>query len=430
MDDGDTIFALSSGALPAAIAVIRVSGPAVSMVGERMAGGLPAPRYAALRTIRHPETSEHLDEGLVLFFPAGASVTGEALLELQCHGSRAVVMAIGEALSALPGVRAAVAGEFTRRAFENGRVDLSRIEGLGDLLAAETAAQRRAALHMMEGRFADRIAEWRRALLNAAAHVEARIDFADEGDVAEQDSDAELALLGICARSMDEELSRPSIDRLRDGFHVVIAGPPNAGKSSLFNAIIGRNAAIVTDIAGTTRDLVEAPVSLGGYPFVLIDSAGLRDDASDAVEAIGIGRAAVAIKQADIVLWLGSPEDCPDRPGVLQVSPKSDLAEAGMAGDGIRVSSATGTGLDRIMDWLITQASALAPPPDSYALSERQRQTLQRAFDGIEQAMVEKDEILRAESIRSALAALTELTGESATEAMLDHLFSGFCIGK
>lgn len=425
MSDGTTIFALSSGALPAAIAVIRVSGGGVPMVAERMVGGLPTPRHAALRRISDPETGEQLDEGLVLFFPAGASVTGEALLELQCHGSRAVVSAIEKALGSLPNVRPAVAGEFTRRAFEHGRMDLSRIEGLGDLLAAETAAQRRAAFHMMEGRFAERIEEWRGRLLQVAANLEARIDFADEEDVAHNSKQDDL--IGLLT-SLDQDLARPAGESLRKGFRIVIAGPANAGKSSLFNALIGREAAIVTDIAGTTRDLVEAPMTWGGYPFILIDSAGLRDDETiDAVEAIGIGRATQAIDQADIILWLGDPATRPDRAGVIQVAGKADL---GMPAEGIAVSSVTGAGLDLLVREIVDRARALAPSPTDYALSQRQHDILTRVREAVAESIVQDDDVLRAELVRSALFALTELTGENATEAMFDTLFSGFCIGK
>lgn len=425
MSDGTTIFALSSGSLPAAIAVIRVSGSGVPTVAERMVGGLPAPRHAALRLICDPETGEQLDEGLILFFPAGASVTGEDLLELQCHGSPAVVSAIENALSALPDVRPAVAGEFTRRAFEHGRMDLSRIEGLGDLLAAETAAQRRAAFHMMEGRFAQRLDEWRGRLLEVAANLEARIDFADEEDVAHNSKEDDLIDL---LAALDLDLARPTGESLRKGFRIVIAGPPNAGKSSLFNALIGRDAAIVTDIAGTTRDLVEAPMTWGGYPFILIDSAGLRDDESvDAVEAIGIGRAAQAIDQADIILWMGDPETSPNRPGVIQVAGKSDLRTQA---DGIAVSSVTGAGLDMLVGQIVDRARTFAPAPTDYALSQRQRDILTRIREAVAECTGQGDDVLRAELIRTALFALMELTGENATEAMFDTLFSGFCIGK
>jgi tRNA modification GTPase len=395
------------------------------MVADRMVGGLPAPRHAALRLICDPETGEQLDEALILFFPAGASVTGEDLLELQCHGSRAVVSAIESALSTLPNVRPAAAGEFTRRAFESGRMDLSRIEGLGDLLAAETVAQRRAAFHMMEGKFAERINEWRGRLLQVAANLEARIDFADEEDVAHNSKHDDLVDL---LASLDLDLARPAGESLRKGFRIVIAGPPNAGKSSLFNALIGREAAIVTDIAGTTRDLVEAPMTWDGYPFILIDSAGLRDNETvDAVEAIGIGRAARAIDQADIILWLGSPDTRPDRGGVIQVAGKADL---GTSAEGVAVSSVTGVGLDLLVGQIVEHARILAPAPTDYALSLRQHDILTRVRGAVAESIEQDDEVLRAELVRTALFALTELTGENATEAMFDTLFSGFCIGK
>lgn len=432
MSEVETIFALSTGALPAAIAVIRVSGPAVPVIAEAMTGGLAEPRRAVLRIFRHPDSAEALDEGLAIFFPASSSVTGEPLLELHCHGSRAVVAAMNAALSTIPNVRAAEPGEFTRRAFANGRMDLSRVEGLGDLLAAETEAQRRAALHMMEGRFFHKIAGWRQQLLVLSAQIEARIDFADESDVAENAGSDLRDALSLLHESLTHELSLPSSERLKDGFRVVIAGPPNAGKSTLFNALLGRDAAIVTDIAGTTRDLLEAPFSLGGYPFVLIDSAGLRDAGTDVVEAIGIARAGNAVSDADIVLWLGDRDEAPRSNGqVVHLLGKADLGD-GADGEveGLAVSGVTGQGLNELAKKLVDAARLLSPREDGYALSARQRGIVQRVCEAVGDASHQSDEILQAELLRSALAGLSELTGEVATEAMLDQLFSGFCIGK
>lgn len=433
MSGVDTIFALSSGALPCAIAIVRVSGPAVTDIAAAMLGGLPRPRHAVLRRIRHPATGELLDEGLVLRFPAVHSVTGEDLLELHCHGSRAVVAAIGAALAGLPGVRAARPGEFTRRSFENGRTDLSRIEGLGDLLAAETATQRRAALHMMEGRFSARIAQWQAALSGIAAAIEAQLDFADEDDVALRgDVRANIGsrVAGL-VDIIDEQLALPSATRLRDGFRVVIAGPPNVGKSSLYNALLGRDAAIVSDLAGTTRDLVEAPVSFDGCAFVLVDSAGLRDATGDRIEAIGIERAARAVERADIVLWMGAPADRPEGTArCIQIRGKADLADSGISDGAIAVSSVTMAGMAELVAELVRIAGELAPRAEDYALSDRQRGLLERTREALAGAMAHEDDILRAESVRAAAASLAELTGVAATEAMLDALFGGFCIGK
>ncbi len=398
-----------------------------------MLGGLPPPRQAALRYIRHPGSQELLDEGLALYFPAGGSVTGEDVLELHCHGSRAVVAGISEALTELSRVRIAEAGEFTRRSFENGRTDLARIEGLGDLLAAETAVQRRVALHMMEGRFSARIAAWQSALSGIAAEIEACLDFGDEDDVSLR-GDGKGRVDDAISRlivDIDSQLTLPSAERLRDGYRVIIAGPPNVGKSSLFNILIGRDAAIVSDIAGTTRDLVEAQISLNGIPFVLVDSAGLRDRADDRIEAIGIERAAAALARADIILWMGETSEQPACSAhVIQIFGKSDQAGSHRWDDGIAVSSVSMAGIKELVAELTQIAHELAPRPDDYALSDRQRGILLRTRNALADVEGLSDDVLRAESVRAAGAALAELTGVAATETMLDALFSGFCIGK
>lgn len=432
--DVPTIFALSSGQPPAAIAVMRVSGPmALAAARAITTRDLPEPRKAVLRRFIDPDSAEIIDEGLLITFPGPKTETGEDMVELHCHGSRAVVRGIEAVLGRLPGLRLAQPGEFTRRAFFHGKMDLAAIEGLGDLLAAETALQRRAAMAMMGGALSRRIDTWTSALRRLAALVEAQLDFSDEGDIEGSFYKSDFgASCGAIAAEMTAELDKPSADRLKDGVHVAIGGPPNAGKSSLFNALIGRDAAIVSPIAGTTRDVIEASIALNGIPFVLSDSAGLRE-ASDAIERIGVDRAEALLAGADIVLWLGAPEERPrgDAP-VIQLRAKADLGEEASngAGEGLPVSVVSGAGLDALVERLCETARALLPMPGDYALSQRQRAVLARAAAALKEAEGLSDEILIGECLRVALTALDELTGRATTEAVLDELFSGFCIGK
>ena len=430
-----TIFALSSGAPPCAIAVIRMSGPAAFETAERITGmALPEPHRAALRRLRDPASGETIDEGLLLRIDADRSVTGEPLVEFHCHGARAVVRDLEHILARCDGVRAAEAGEFTRRAFMNGRMDLASVEGLGDLLAAETTLQRRTALAMMGGQLGRQITAWGEKLTRLAAHVEASLDFSDEDDVAGQGDD--LSHLAEGCRAIADEmraaLDKPMAHRLRDGLRVAIAGPPNAGKSTLFNALVGRDAAIVSAQAGTTRDVIEAPVALGGMAFVLADSAGLRD-ATDEIERIGVDRAAGLVEAADIILWLGAPDAQPAAQGrLLQIHGKADLLDASAppVPGGIAVSALSGEGLDVLVTALCRAAGELLPRPGDYALSQRQHDALARAEHAAREAAGHRDEILIGECLRQALAALDELTGRATTDAVLDEVFSGFCIGK
>src|SRR3954465_8908971 len=283
----DTIFALSSGRSPAAISVIRVSGPRAHEAGRLVAGFLPEARTAAVRELRDPDSGELLDEALVLRFDAPASSTGEDSAEFQCQGGRAVVDAILAVLERIEGLRLAQPGEFTRRAFENGRIDLTEAEGLADLIEAETESQRKAALALAEGGLRKQIAAWQEHLLALSARAERAIDY-DEED--EQVDASLLRECGAMALELQEWLGRPRVEPLKDGVLVIVAGPPNAGKSSLINAIVGEERVIVTDVPGTTRDHVEMPLSLGGVPLRLTDTAGLRET-RDEVEAIGVARA-------------------------------------------------------------------------------------------------------------------------------------------
>ncbi|KEY98782.1 tRNA modification GTPase TrmE, partial [Sphingomonas sp. BHC-A] len=256
----ETIFALSSGAPPAGIAVVRISGPAAGQALLALAGSLPPARRARLSSLRDPRDGALLDRALVLWFPGPDTATGEDLAELHCHGGRAVIAAVEQALASLEGLRRAEAGEFTRRAFTNGRMDLNAVEGLSDLLAAETQQQRRAALLMAEGHFSQRVEQWLRTLLNLSAMTEAALDFSDEDDVPDDGIETRIGQgVRILAEDVRAVLASPSAERLRDGVRVVLAGPPNAGKSTLLNRLVGRDAAIVSDVAGTTRDRIEVP---------------------------------------------------------------------------------------------------------------------------------------------------------------------------
>jgi tRNA modification GTPase len=432
----DTIFALSSGALPAAIGVIRVSGPRAVDAAAALVGPLPQIREARLRRIVDPTNGELLDEGLVVWFPAGRSETGEDLVELHCHGSRAAIRAVETALARHNGVRMARAGEFTRRAFLNGKTDLARIEGLSDLIHAETAPQRRAAMAMMGGVLSRKIGDWTQRLGRIAARVEAVLDFSDEGDIDEVALRLGLASdMRTVAAELAADLARPTAEKLKDGIRVVIAGPPNAGKSTLLNALAGRDAAIVSPIAGTTRDIIEVPLALGGTAFVLTDTAGLREAQDDPIEAIGMARANDMLSAADIILWLGTPSDAPTVGGqVILVGAKSDLVEPANGGSDsanvLTVSAITGQGMDALIAALQAAAEGLLPAPGDYALSLRQREAMARAHMSLVEGAELQDEILIAEALRSALTALDELTGRATTEAVLDELFSGFCIGK
>ncbi|HEX6071605.1 MAG TPA: tRNA uridine-5-carboxymethylaminomethyl(34) synthesis GTPase MnmE, partial [Sphingomicrobium sp.] len=345
---GDTIFALSSGRPPAAISVIRVSGRKAHEAGERIAGSLPEARAAAVRELRHPQAGDLLDEALVLRFDGPGSSTGEDVVEFQCHGGRAVVDSLLSALESLDGLRIAAPGEFTRRAFENGRIDLTEAEGLADLIEAETETQRKAALLIAEGGLRKKIECWQERVLGLSAMAERTIDYAEEEETG---GDPRLSNnCGALATELREWLGRPRAEPLKDGVRIVVAGPPNAGKSSLLNAIVGQDRAIVTDVPGTTRDLIEVPLALDGIPILLTDTAGLRETA-DQVEAIGVSRAQALVDSADVLLWLGTPDDAPNHPRLVRVHSKADLPgrRAPPAGS-LAVSARTGMGLGALSE--------------------------------------------------------------------------------
>jgi tRNA modification GTPase len=423
----DTIYALSSGAPPAAIGVIRISGPAAGDALRALAGSLPEPRHAALRRLRGADGAL-LDEALVLWLPGPASETGEDTAELQCHGGRAVLGAVQAELARLPGLRLAQPGEFTRRAFANGRIDLAEAEGLADLLEAETELQRLCAQAMAGGAMSRLVDAWREALLELSAAVEAVLDFADEDDVALLPGDFATRIASLRA-SLAGWLTRPRAEALREGYRVVIAGPPNAGKSTLFNALVESEAAIATPIAGTTRDVLTRPVAIAGIPFLFADTAGLHDAVDDVVEAIGIERALEALDRADLVLWLGPEGQGP--PGAWEVEAQADRPDhSGKQRPRHRVSAVTDLGMDELRADLVERARAALPRPGEVALNERQHHWLGEAARALAAAEDQPDPLLTAENLRLARVAFDSLLGRTTTEDMLDALFGRFCIGK
>jgi tRNA modification GTPase len=423
----DTIFALSSGAPPAGIAVVRVTGPAAGLALEQLAGAIPEPRKAT-RAWLVDQAGQRLDDALVLWFPAPRSVTGEDLAEFHLHGGRAVIAAVEGALAALPGLRRAQAGEFTRRAFANGRIDLTEAEGLGDLLSAETELQRRAAMAGAGGLISRAVEGWRERLLGLSAQVEAALDFADEDDVSGLPAGFPVAL-GQLADDLQAALAAPSAEPLREGYRVALAGPPNAGKSTLFNALLEDDAAITAAIAGTTRDVLVRPVAIGGVPFSLVDMAGLRDEGGDAIESIGIDRARGAIARADLVLWLGAEGEGPE--GAWEVEAQCDRADhGGKRNPRLRLSARTGEGMAELRQALVDHARSHLPAPGDLALNRRQRDLVTTAGEALAGVNTQADPLILAEHLRQARLAFDMLLGRTSTEDVLDALFGRFCIGK
>ncbi len=422
----DTIFALSSGSPPAAIGVIRISGPSAAKALESLAGGLPAARTASLRVLKDGEGGV-LDRALVLFFDGPRTATGEDLAEIHCHGGRAVVAAIDRALGAMEGLRRAEPGEFTRRAFANGVVDLAEAEGLADLLSAETELQRGAAEASAGGQLSRQVEAWRDRLLGLSAQVEAALDFSDEDDVEALPPEFTDAAASLAA-DWRAALDAPRAERLRDGIRVVLAGPPNAGKSSLFNALLDEGAAIVSEEAGTTRDVIERPVAFGGVPFILIDTAGLRESGAGSIESIGIDRARRELDRSDIILWLGDEGQGPA--GSLEISSKSDIEGAAKSNAAHYVSAQTGEGVERLIADIVQRARQLLPKPGVAAFNQRQAESLSDAYDAIEGISADEDLLLIGEKLRIARRSLDRLLGRHSTEDVLDALFGRFCIGK
>ena len=442
---GDTIFALSSGGARAAIAVVRVSGPAAAEALTLIGGApLPEARRAALWRFREPETGEPIDQGLALWFPAPASATGEDMAELHVHGGPSVIAALCEALAALPGLRPAEPGEFTRRAFEAGRLDLTQAEGIADLIAAETEGQRRQALSQMEGSLQRLYDGWRDRLMALRANVEAAIDFSDQ-ELGEDPMAAAApglaALEAEIAAHLDD--SRRG-ERLRDGFCIAIVGAPNAGKSSLLNRLAGRDAAIVSTRAGTTRDVVEVRLDLGGWPVTLADTAGLRES-RDEIESEGVRRALARAASADLSLVVFDGAHWPRMDAqslallgdeALAVLNKTDLlsgpAPVAIAGHPtLGVSCLTGAGIDALLEALTDEIARRYPPGGAPALTRaRHRHAVVECRDALARAIAGPADERLAEELRLAAHALGRITGRVDVEAVLDLVFRDFCIGK
>jgi tRNA modification GTPase len=441
----DTIFALSSGRPPAAIAVVRISGPRAGAALKALVGRIPVPRQAALARVRDPVSGELIDEALALWFPGPGSETGEDMAELQLHGGRAVIAAAFAALQHIEGLRPAEAGEFTRRAFANGKLDLTAVEGLADLIGAETEAQRRQAFVQMRGLLGVRAEGWRQSLIEAQALVEAGIDFSDEADVPVDLVTSALNAAQQLRSKIVEALDGASRgERIRDGLTVAIAGPPNAGKSTLFNRLARREAAIVSPLPGTTRDVIEVHLDLDGYPVTLLDTAGIRDS-SDPVEQEGVGRARERAAAADLVLWVTDAAESAPAPLELGthwiVANKIDKvnSETGITRQKnesvhcFAVSAQTGENLNSLLDALARFASNSLSGEPALVTRERHRGLLTETIGALDRALAEgptgREDIV-AEELRLASRALGRLIGRVDVDDILDVIFRDFCIGK
>jgi tRNA modification GTPase len=437
-----TIFALASGRGRSGVAVVRISGPGTGHLVRTLIGELPQPRTAVLRALRDPADGSVIDRGLVLWFPAPASFTGEDLAEFHVHGGPAVIEAVLAALGRDGTAMPAEAGAFTRRAFENGKLDLTAVEGLADLVAAETDGQRRQAVRQMSGALTEIYDGWRSRLVREAAHFAAQIDFPDEGDVPEDLISGALGRLDALAGEIAAHLADGRRgERLRDGVLVAIAGKPNVGKSSLLNCLARREAAIVSDRPGTTRDVVEVHLDLGGVPVILADTAGLRE-AGDEIEGEGVRRAERRIEEADLVLWVIEPQggsSCrlPEIDSeALLVLNKSDLLGDGdreVAGADFVVSARTGLGIGGLVEGLGQRAGRLAGLGEQAGVTRaRHRAALEACVSALDRAVTGDRRFpeLIAEDIRAAATALGRLTGRVDVEDLLEVIFAEFCVGK
>ncbi|MCA3453887.1 MAG: tRNA uridine-5-carboxymethylaminomethyl(34) synthesis GTPase MnmE [Rhodobacter sp.] len=426
----DTIFALATARGKAGVAIIRISGPASHDAVRHLAGDVPEMRRAVLRTLR--SGGEVLDQGLVLTFCEGSGFTGERAAELQLHGSTAVTSAVLKVLSGLPGLRQAEPGEFTRRALENDRLDLAQVEGLADLIDAETEIQRKQALRVLSGAIGKRVLLWRDKLIRAAALLEATIDFAEE-DVPVDVAPEVLEILDTLLAEFRAETDGVRIaERVRDGFEVAIIGRPNSGKSTLINMLAGREVALTSDVPGTTRDIVEVRMDLKGLAVTMLDTAGLRQT-DDRIEQLGIGRARARAEAADLRVFLmdeaGLPDGMRPVPGDVVVRGKADLGASGPA-----VSGLTGEGVQELVDQISAELSGRVAGSGTLT-RERHRVALMRGIDALEAARIEVSKTaarteIAAEDIRAAIRALESLLGGIGVEAVLDEVFSRFCIGK
>jgi len=440
----DTIFAPASGGGRAAIAVLRLSGPACAAALEALAPGARFPdRVATLRLLRDPVTLEALDRALVIRFLAPRSFTGEEMAELPVTGGRAVIAGIVGALAKIPGLRPAEPGEFAWRAFENGKLDLSEVEGLADLVEAETAAQRRQALRIAGGALSRETEGIRSKLLEAMAILEAQIDFSDVEDADALSLDAARAIVAEAARRVRAALAGAEAGaRLREGFNVVIAGPPNVGKSTLMNALARRDVSIVSAIPGTTRDLVEVALELRGYPVTLVDTAGIRET-EDPIEREGVARARRRAEEADLTLWLSDAEEPVDAPPpgggpTIVVLTKADRRPGNRicresAGAAIRISALTGAGIAQLLDAVANLAEErMAGPAPALITLERHRAAFADALGALERALDPSAQELElvAEDLRLAARALERIAGRIDVEEVLGDIFSRLCVGK
>ncbi len=427
----DTIYALSSGAVPSGVAVIRISGPAAARAAVALCGPLPEPRRAVLRTLRRPDDGAILDQGLLLWFPAPRSETGEDIAELQLHGSKSVVQAVYDLLRG-EGLRLAEPGEFVRRAFVNGKVELSEVEGLADLVAAETEIQRRQAITQASGSLARRAEGWRGTLIGLRAEIEARLDFSDEDDVAGALPDSfHQNLVALRGELVETLRNADAGERVREGFRVAILGRPNSGKSSLLNALAKRDVAIVTPEPGTTRDVLEVRLDIRGYPVLLYDTAGLREAVSGA-EQEGVRRAQLTAGVADLILWLEDSSlpraevpALPNRP-VWRLNTKIDLSGNPNAS---AISSRTGEGLEALISRIGKAASESLAGGSALVTRQRQKQAIEDAATALDAASDTSEEVA-ADLLRAASDAIGRLSGRVNVEDVLDRLFSEFCIGK
>ena len=426
----DTIFALATAQGKAGVAVIRISGPQAFDACRSLAGAVPEPRKTTLRSLTSAD-GVLLDEALIIGFAAGHSFTGEKVVELQLHGSTAIVRAVLAELGNMRGLRLADPGEFTRRALENERLDIAQIEGLADLIEAESEAQRKQAMRVFQGKLGDKAEGWRRDLIRAAALIEATIDFADE-EVPEDVMPEVLDLLAKVEKSLIEEAEGAKIaERIREGFEIAIIGAPNAGKSTLLNMLAGREAAITSEYAGTTRDIIEVRMDLAGLPVTLLDTAGLRDT-DDPVEGIGIDRAITRAKQADLRVFLISDDPLPMAPQAddIVLRGKADV----VTGDGPGISGKTGEGLSELVDMISDRLSDRASGVKT-AIRERHRIAIEQGLDRIEaakSALNRGSEFsdIAAEDLRSVVRSLDSLVGRVDVEHLLDEIFASFCLGK
>jgi tRNA modification GTPase len=439
-----TIFALSSGRPPSAIAIVRISGPQAGAALTSLAGKIPLPRMAT-RVLLRGSDREPIDDAVVLWFPGPASATGEDVAEFHVHGGRAVLAALFSSLSRIENVRAAEPGEFTRRAFESGKLDLTEAEGLDDLIHADTDRQRRQALRQLKGLLGDRARDWRAQIIEASALIEASIDFSDEGDVPAELMAPALAGIKSLLTEIEEGLAAQGKgERLREGLVVAIAGPPNVGKSTLMNQLARREVAIVSPHAGTTRDVIEVQLDLDGYPVTVIDTAGIRKT-DDPVEQEGVRRARARAADADLVLWLTDSKEGPWKhegsSPVWPVRNKIDLdgeeavaaKSASSGGRGFEISAGRGDGIADLVAALVAFAHDFFCANDGALITrERQRRLLEETALSLRRSLaaVGRGEELVAEDLRAAAYSLGRLLGRVDVEDILDVIFSEFCIGK